>query len=58
MAFSLKDGSGSDDPDVYDSSGSYDPNGTVAVPFAFPFFLLTVTGFGSVAPTGGSSCSA
>jgi hypothetical protein len=33
MAFSLKDGSGSDDPDVYDSSGSYDPNGTVALSF-------------------------
>jgi hypothetical protein len=35
MAFSLKDGSGSDDPDDNDSSGSYDPNGTVAFFFSF-----------------------
>jgi hypothetical protein len=37
MAFSLKDGSGSDDPDGNDSSGSYDPNGTVRRTVAFSF---------------------
>jgi hypothetical protein len=42
MALSINDGSGSDNPDGYDSSGSSDPHGTVA--FHFPSHGARVRG--------------